>query len=91
MNAARGETILIVDGQRRTLCLTLRALAELETAFGCASLSELQMRLKCLSAQELMTVLEILLRAGGATCGVDNVSPGEAAKAVAEAFHAALG
>lgn len=91
MNGARGEVCLMVGGEAHALCLTLGALAELETCFGCATLSELQTRLKHLSAQELITVLEILLRAGGSSCATEQVSPGAAAKAIAEAFYAALG
>ncbi|MEO0608015.1 MAG: GTA-gp10 family protein [Pseudomonadota bacterium] len=91
MNAARGEVVLEIEGEQHVLCLTLGALAELEAAFGCASLSELQTRLLRLSASELCTVLEILLRAAGSTADVVNVAPGAAARAVAEAFNAALG
>ena len=91
MNAARGEVALEIEGKTHVLCLTLGALAELEAAFGCASLSELQARLVRLSAQELSTVLEILLRAAGSSADVMKVAPGAAARAVAEAFNAALG
>ena len=96
MNAARGETALMIGGQARRLCLTLGALAELETAFGCRTLSELQTRLRTLSAGELSTALAILLRAGGEADAAANLaeaalSPLAAATAIAEAFHAALG
>lgn len=91
MNAARGEIQLTLDGQDYPLCLTLGALAEMEQAFGCASLADLQSRLTRLSAKELAEVLEILLRSAGANCPVEKVSPGQAARAVAEAFRAALG
>ena len=50
MNGARGEVTLCIDGCEHTLCLTLGALAEIETAFGCSSLSELQARMRRLSA-----------------------------------------
>ncbi|MEN9874686.1 MAG: hypothetical protein RL186_1583, partial [Pseudomonadota bacterium] len=33
-NGARGESVLHVDGRPLILCLTLGALARLETAFG---------------------------------------------------------
>lgn len=91
MNGARGEVSLDIDGVSRRLCLTLGALAEIETSFGCASLAELQVRLARLSATEMMTVISALLRGGGEDCEVESLSPGAAAKAVAEAFHAALG
>ena len=93
MNGARGEVELVVDGRAHTLCLTLGALAEIETALGCDTLAELQVRLKQLSAREIMRVLTALLRGGGAgdTELASQVSPGAAAVAVAEAFRAALG
>lgn len=95
MNRVRGEVSLIINGRAHQLCLTLGALAELETAFGCQSLAELQVRLRSLSAAELVCVLAILLKAGGETAVAARlsdlpVSPAEAARAVAEAFRAAL-
>ncbi len=45
MNAARGEVALAVDGAPKRLCLTLGAMAEIETAFGCTRISELEVRL----------------------------------------------
>ncbi|MDJ0920553.1 MAG: GTA-gp10 family protein [Henriciella sp.] len=96
MIGARGELALDVDGATHVLCLTLGALAEMETLFGCTCMEDLQARLKRLSAAELMTVVEILLRAGG--CSPETASqasnctpPGKAAEAVARAFRAALG
>ncbi|MEM5517884.1 GTA-gp10 family protein [Henriciella sp. AS95] len=96
MNGARGEASVEVAGRMYPLCLTLGALSEIETALGCASLSELQVRMKSPSAAELGRVLEALLRGGGATGGeVEAICrqcpAGVAAKAVAKAFHAALG
>ena len=91
MNAARGECEIVIDGASHILCLTLAALAELETLFGCQNLDELQARIKNLSASELMKVLEVLLRAGGAAVSTDHVLPKAAAEAVSEAFRAALG
>lgn len=96
MNRLRGEVSLTIDGKPRRLCLTLGALAEIETGFGCQSLSELQARLRRVSASELVVVLAALLRGGGEGGCADTVTElgidaGEAARAVAEAFHAALG
>lgn len=96
MNSVRGEAAISIGGREIKLCLTLGALAEIETAFGCASLAELQVRLRALSGAELQTVLAILMRAAG--LGADEVATlcesapaGLAARAVADAFHAALG
>ena len=91
MNQARGETEIEIVGVHHRLWLTLGALADLETAFGCTSLTELQTRLRQLSAHEMKRVLEILLVGDAAKAPLNDVSPGEAARAIGEAFHAALG
>ncbi|MCR9194977.1 MAG: gene transfer agent family protein [Hyphomonas sp.] len=91
MNTTRGERLLMVDGKPLTVCLTLGALAELEQALGCTSLADLQARLKCLSASELKRVLKILIRGDVTETSLESVSPRDAARAVAEAFCAALG
>ena len=95
MNAARGETAVTVDGTPRRLCLTLGALAEIEAAFGCARISELQARLRAASAADLLIVLAALLRGGreaetAAHVAAAEIAPGEAARAVAEAFRLGL-
>lgn len=94
MIGARGEVGLVIGGVERRLCLTLGALAEIETVFGCTTMAELQVRLKHLSAAELIQLLAALLRGGGeqiTDLSEADLSPGAAAKAVAEAFRAALG
>ena len=95
MNAARGDVGLVIGGVERRLCLTLGALAEIETAFGCKRMSELDARMRALSAVDLVSVLAALLRGGGEaeTAGQltqADVSPGAAAQAVAEAFRLGL-
>lgn len=96
MNGIRGEASLDIAGTPHTLCLTLGALAELETQLGCRSLGELQARLRALSASEITGVLEALLRGGGnpVTAGElarQPIRPADAARSIAEAFRAALG
>lgn len=96
VNGARGEVGLSIDGCERTLCLTLGALAEIESALGCSELKELDLRMRALSAQDLLVVLAALLRGGGesdlaARLGEVAVAPGAAAKAVARAFSLGLG
>ena len=95
MIGARGEVSLLIAGVERRLCLTLGALAEIETAFACQSMAELDARLRTLSANELTCVLAALLRGGGEDAVArdlknTDISPGAAAKAVAEAFRAGL-
>lgn len=95
MNAARGETTLPVGGRARRVCLTLGALAEIEGALGCRTMAELELRLRALSAADLMIVIAALLRGGGeaetaAQIGEMDVAPRAAARAVAEAFRLGL-
>ena len=89
-NHARGEVLVSLGGRARRLCLTLGALAELETAFGADGWEALAGRMRGLSAGDLTTVLAALLRGGGeAVDDLAEVSLGEAARAVAAAFSAA--
>ena len=92
-NGARGEVVATLAGAERRLCLTLGALAEMETALGCDGLAALAGRMRALSARDLTVVLAALLRGGGETTLAAElvgapVDPCEAAEAVAEAFAA---
>jgi len=96
INGARGEVVAVLAGAERRLCLTLGALAEIETALAVDSIGALAERVRALSARDLMAVLAALLRGGGeqALAGeLDRaaVDPREAAEAVAKAFAAAAG
>lgn len=51
MNGARGEARVRLAGKERTLCLTLGALAEIETALGVKGLGGLAERMRALSAR----------------------------------------
>ena len=93
-NSARGEVVAVLAGAGRRLCLTLGALAEIETGLGLEGLAGLAERMRALSARDLMTVLAALLRGGGEPALADEldraeVYPREAAEAVAKAFAAA--
>ncbi len=93
-NGARGEVIAVIAGAERRLCLTLGALAELETAFGLSGWEALSERLRALSPGDLLAVLAALLRGGGegeAAAALPSlpVDFREAADAVAKAFAAA--
>lgn len=90
-NGARGEVVRVLAGRERRLCLTLGALAELETAFGADGWQALSERLRRLSARDLTVVLGALLRGGGEEAeaeGLERVDFREAAEAVAAAFGA---
>ena len=93
-NGARGEIIAKLGGADRRLCLTLGALAEMETALGCDGLASLAERMRNLSARDLSTVLAALLRGGGEQTLADGlvaaaIDARDAAEAVAKAFAAA--
>lgn len=65
-NRVRGEVGALLDGRPYTLCLTLGALAELETAFGVDDLAGLAARLSSgLSARDVLAILRAGLRGGG--------------------------
>ena len=95
-NGIRGEARAVLAGVERTLCLTLGALAEIETALGVNGFAELAERMRSLSARDLVVVLAALLRGGGEddlaeALGRSAVDPKEAAEAVATAFSASSG
>jgi hypothetical protein len=95
-NGARGEVTAVLAGAERRLCLTLGALAEIETGLELEGLSDLAERMRALSARDLTVVLSALLRGGGERALADElgqagIDPREAAEAVAKAFAAAAG
>lgn len=95
-NAARGETLLEIDGRMVPLCVTLGALAELEAAFDLAAFTELGARLGKLNAADLVIVLAALTAGAGARMSeaeiaAARIAPQAAAAAVARAFELALG
>jgi len=94
VNGVRGEVVARLAGAERKMCLTLGALAEIETELGVAGMAALAERMKALSARDLMVVLAALLRGGGEGALAEGlarapVDPREAAEAVAKAFAAA--
>ena len=90
MNGARGEAAVMLGGGQRRVCLTLGALAEIETGLGVDGMAAVAERMKTLSARDLMIVLAAVLRGGGEVePEVAAVDPREAAQAVAKAFAAA--
>ncbi|MFS0740830.1 GTA-gp10 family protein [Brevundimonas sp. 3P9-tot-E] len=94
INGVRGEVVARLAGAERKLCLTLGALAEIETGLGVAGMAALAERMKALSARDLMVVLAALLRGGGEVALAEGlasapVDPRETAEAVAKAFAAA--
>ena len=93
-NGVRGEVLVELGGARRRLCLTLGALAEMETGLGASGIEALGERMKALSAGDLLVVLAALLRGGGeaefaAGLAGARVDLKEAAGGVVRAFEAA--
>jgi hypothetical protein len=66
-NRHRGEIEAVIDGERRILCLTLGALAELETAFAVDDLTGLATRFSAgrLKAADMVRIIGAGLRGGG--------------------------
>jgi len=94
VNGARGEIAATLGGEPARLCLTLGALAEIETALGLEEGGRLSERLARVGARDVTLVLEALLRGGGlgeaeAARAAARATPGEGARAVADAFRAA--
>jgi hypothetical protein len=94
MNSLRGEVAFEIEGEPHTLCLTLGALAEIESGLALTSLLELEARLKAPRVKDLAIVLSALLRGGGHDLQSDallsrSVDLTRAAEAIGEAFAAA--
>lgn len=66
-NRRRGEIAARLDGESRVLCLTLGALAELESAFGVDNLADLGGRFASgkLSARDIIRIVGAGLRGAG--------------------------
>lgn len=75
-NTMRGEVEAVIDGETRTLRLTLGALAELEDALGAEGLVDLAGRLEGggLRARDVIAVLAAGLRGAGARATADDVA-----------------
>ncbi|WP_312402605.1 gene transfer agent family protein [Rhizobium sp.] len=75
-NRRRGEVEAVLDGERRILCLTLGALAELETAFAVEDLNRLAARFSSgrLKAADMIRIIGAGLRGGGNLLSDDEVA-----------------
>jgi len=75
-NRRRGEIEAVIDGERRVLCLTLGALAELETAFATGDLNGLAERFSAgrLKAADMIRLIGAGLRGGGNLFSDDEVA-----------------
>ena len=75
-NRRRGEIAAELDGRVRTLCLTLGALAELESTFEADDLNALVERFSTgrLSAKDLICIIAAGLRGAGEAISDDEVA-----------------
>jgi hypothetical protein len=75
-NIRRGEISAIIEGEERTLCLTLGALAELEAQLQAHDLNGLAERFAGgrISARDLMAILGAGLRGGGNAISDDDLA-----------------
>ncbi|CDN47070.1 gene transfer agent family protein [Neorhizobium galegae] len=75
-NRRRGEVEAVIDGDRRILCLTLGALAELETVFSVSDLNGLADRFSSgrLKAADMIRLIGAGLRGGGNLFSDDEVA-----------------
>ena len=86
-NRIRGELALKIEGEVYTLCLTLGALAKIETALGLQSLADLFTRLGegKVSAGDISVILQAALMGGGhTTAALERLGYAEALSVVAE-------
>ncbi len=94
VNAMRGEVSLMIGGKQATLCLTLGALAEIESALGGEGLSGFASAMKSLRARDITAILGALMRGGGSTVADEELATmrvdiTSAVAAIAESFEAA--
>lgn len=88
-----GDSRLLINGEPRTLRLTLGALAALEETLGEGDFATLQKRLEAPRVADLLVILSALLKGGGFAISVEalkasDVDLAEAARAIATAFRA---
>lgn len=92
MTHPRGDVRIKINGEEKTLRLTLGALAEIEDRLG-GDLSALQARLKNPRVADIILVLHALLTGGGAPMAMEALKASDldlpaAARAIAKAFEA---
>jgi len=88
-----GDATIIIDGEARTLRLTLGALAALEETLGDGDFAALQKKLEAPRVADLLVILQALLKGGGLSLSLEklkasDIDLGDAAAAIAGAFRA---
>ncbi|WP_428410011.1 GTA-gp10 family protein [Hyphococcus sp.] len=93
MTHPRGDVSISINGEEKTLRLTLGALADIEEKLGQGDLSALQARLQNPRVADIILILHALLAGGGAALTLEalkasDLDLGEATRAIAKAFEA---
>lgn len=93
MTHPRGDVRLKINGEEKTLRLTLGALADIEERLGGGSFELLQARLKTPRVTDIIVILHALIGGGGAQLTIEalkasDINLSEAAAAIAKAFEA---
>ncbi len=92
MTHLRGDVSIRINGEEKTLRLTLGALADIEEKLGGGDLSALQARLKSPRVSDIVLILHALLAGGGAALTLEalkasDLDLSEATRAIAQAFE----
>lgn len=87
-----GDATILINGEAKTLRLTLGALAALEENLGQGDFATLQKKLGAPRVGDLLLILQALLQGGGAIFSLDalkasDIDLSEAASAIARAFR----
>ncbi|MAW80219.1 MAG: hypothetical protein CMI63_08265 [Parvularcula sp.] len=92
MTHPRGDVSITINGEDKTLRLTLGALADIEDKLGGGDLAALQARLKNPRVSDIILILHALLAGGGAALTLEalkasDLDLAEATRAIAKAFE----
>jgi len=92
MTHPRGDARITINGEQKTLRLTLGALADIEDALGGGDFEALKARLKRPRISDLILILHALLGGGGTPLAIEalkasDIDLPEAARAIAKAFE----
>lgn len=87
-----GESQIVIDGDAKTLRLTLGALAEIEETLGGGDFEALKARLANPNVRDILALLHALLAGGGAAVPMETLKRAAidfpaAANAIAETFR----
>ncbi len=93
-NPIRGEHALTIDGQVYLVCLTLGALAQIESSLELDDLNDLSGRLAKVNANDVLHILAALLCGGGNAIPLEKLrtaklDPAEVVRVISKVFELA--